>query len=200
MNETNKSIRFTLIISLTFLLIIRLRPIIDRNVNDIGNLIVFSCLGILFLIIIFKIIHELFKIFSEFNEIKYKGLIPIVILLVSLLDSFYNPLNIDLDRLYGKVIFRACYEGTQNQATLKLRENNRFDLHWTGIFYSSYWSGSYHINSDTLYLNNEKKESLPMGEILYMDNMKKELKQISNENDSININYTFYYGYCKGLN
>ena len=38
------------------------------------------------------------------------------------MDGIFNPLKINLDKIYGQVDFRACYEGTQNQATFKLRK------------------------------------------------------------------------------
>lgn len=49
--------------------------------------------------------------------------------------GIFNPLSIDLDFIYGKVNLRACYEGTQNQAIFKLRDNGKFDIHSTGVFF-----------------------------------------------------------------
>ncbi|NDP28878.1 MAG: hypothetical protein GZ087_15875 [Flavobacterium sp.] len=73
---------------------------------------------------------------------------------VSLLDGMFNPFKIDLDSLYGNVVFQAYYEGTQNQAVFKLRDNGKFDLHWTGVFFSdTFYLGVYQQHGDTIVLD-----------------------------------------------
>lgn len=50
----------------------------------------------------------------------------------------------------------AYYQGTQNQAKLTLRENNNFDIWWTGFFFSStYIKGQYTQENDEFTLDFE---------------------------------------------
>ncbi len=118
-----------------------------------------------------------------------------------LLDGMFNPLKIDLNKIYGNVLFRACFEGTQNQATFKLLENNKFEIHWTGVFfYDEYFVGTYEKRGDTLYLDYRGKKPVRFGERILMDNDKEILETICSDDDSLRNVVPFYYGFCKGLN
>lgn len=127
-------------------------------------------------------------------------MIPTIIMLVLLLDGLFNPLKVDLDRLNGKVVFRACFEGTQNGATLKLREGNKFDILWTGVLTSSFFYGDYDQVGDTLFLNYHGLKPKRFGEIIHMDNENEFLIPIDKNIDSLKYVVSFYYGHCKGLN
>jgi len=117
------------------------------------------------------------------------------------LDGIYNPLKVDLNKIYGEVIFRACFEGTQNQATFKLLENNKFELHWTGVFfYDQFFTGSFQIEGDTLFLKYNNAKPIRFGDKILMNNEEGLLVPIRSENDSLKNVVPFYYGYCKGLN
>ena len=113
-----------------------------------------------------------------------------------IIDGFFNPLRINLDSLYGNVVFRACYEGTQNQATLKLRENGKFDIHWTGAFFADdYYSGNYKKLGDTIIMNYETEIPEQLGDTLII---KKELLYVIKQDTTRSTH--FYLGNCKGLN
>ncbi|MBC34644.1 MAG: hypothetical protein CL663_01175 [Bacteroidetes bacterium] len=100
-----------------------------------------------------------------------------------------------------KVVFRACYEGTQNQATFKLFENNEFELHWSGaFFYRELFTGTYKEKSDTLFLNYETAKAIRFGEKILMDSVNEQLITIRHDGDSLVNVVAFYYGFCKGLN
>lgn len=115
---------------------------------------------------------------------------------VLLLDGLFNPLKINLDKIYGQVVFRACYEGTQNQATLKLRKNGKFDIHWTGVFFSDdFYTGNYRRNGDTILLNFKTEVPGKLNDTLVI----KEDYLYRLKSDTL-ISTHFYLGQCKGLN
>ncbi|MGL4599096.1 MAG: hypothetical protein ACRCYO_16370, partial [Bacteroidia bacterium] len=54
--------------------------------------------------------------------------------LITLTYAIFSPWRLDSERLESDVVLRACFEGTQNQAFIKLRQDNSFELNWTGAF------------------------------------------------------------------
>ncbi|MBN2664769.1 MAG: hypothetical protein JXR68_14055 [Bacteroidales bacterium] len=104
----------SLIISILFVLTIRFRPIWERNPGGLWTALFFLLIAILFFWLITLIIIEIVYLIKHRKTLKIKLFIPIVVMIVLLFDGMYNPFKIDLNKLYGNVIFRACYEGTQN--------------------------------------------------------------------------------------
>ena len=136
------------------------------------------------------------------RSFKWTHLLPTVLITGVLCFIFFNTFSFDIDeKVYGKVIFRACYEGTQNQATFKLREKNRFEIHATGVFfYDEYFTGQYIQSGDTLNLNYDGQVHGAVGEKVFMNNRDSVIEVIKQNVDSTRRPLTFYYGYCKGLN
>ncbi|QHL88424.1 hypothetical protein GU926_13670 [Nibribacter ruber] len=154
-----------------------------------------------FILICVRVISELYKLAKGKPPIDAKAYIPLLLLTLTLLDFFFNPLNIDLEKAYGKILFRACYEGTQNQATFKLREENTFELHATGaFFYDEFFLGSYIQKGDTLILDFRGKKPAHFSDKLFMDNHNRILTINRKVNDGTLLALPFYYGYCKGTN
>lgn len=107
-----------------------------------------------------------------------------------------NPLKINLDKIYGQVVFQACYEGTQNQATFKLRKNGKFNIHWTEVFfYDEFFIGNYTKKGDTIVLDFKAKTPRMLGDTLII----KDENLYQFKSDTL-IPTHFYLGYCKGLN
>jgi hypothetical protein len=196
-----RNLKISLIISILFIGLIRLKPFWERNPGGFWNFLFYLAIAILFFWLIIKIIKEIFRLIKQRKNLTFRLFIPILIMTLLFLDGIFNPLKIDLNRLYGNVIFRACFEGTQNQATFKLLDNDRFEIHWTGVFfYDEYFVGTYEKNGDTLYLDYRWKKPIRFGEKILMNNEKEILQTIRSENDSLRNVVPFYYGYCKGLN
>ena len=118
------------------------------------------------------------------------------VILIGLLLFSCKSKQIDLEKGYDKVTFRACYEGTQNQATFKLRESGKFDIHWTGVFfYDEFFTGEYIKNGDTILMDFNTEIPRMLGDTLIVkDDFIYRL-----EKDTL-ISTHFYLGYCKGLN
>lgn len=189
------NLKISLIISILFVGLIRFRPVWERNLRGFWNLLFFLTMAALFVWLIVKIIIEITRLIKQRKNLTFKLFIPILIMTALLFDGMYNPLKVNLDKLYGQVVFQACYEGTQNQATFKLRESGKFDIHWTGVFSNNFYTGYYINNGDTLFLdfNTEIPGNLDdtliiKGEYLYRQKA-----------DSL-ISTHFYLEYCKGLN
>ena len=133
---------------------------------------------VLFFWLVIKIIIELVRLIK-----RRKGL------------RMYNPFKIDLDKVYGPVVFRACYEGTQNQATFKLRDSGKFDIHWTSIFSSTFFTGQYVLKGDTIFMDFDTRVPRMLDDTLII---KDEYLYRSNV-DTLTSTF-FYLGDCKGLN
>jgi hypothetical protein len=139
---------------------------------------------------------EILRLIRNRKDFMAKSLIPIAIMTLVILDGFYNPLKIDLDRIYGKVVFRACYEGTQNQATFKLRDSGKFDIHWTGVFFAdNFYTGNYRQSRDTIFMNFNTEIPRLLDDTLITKNGY--LWRL--QSDTL-VSTFFYLGNCKGLN
>jgi len=190
------------LVSVTLLILIYTDPIWTRNLGGpwiplIGLLIV---AGFLWLVI--KLIREIIGLIKNRKTLKKNHLFPTILIVAVLCFTFFNTFSFDIeDKIYGKVVFRACYEGTQNQATFKLRDGNRFEIHWTGVFFAdNYYTGTYKQIGDTLFLDYFSDRPTRFGDKIFMDNKNELLTTIRQENDSLEYVVPFYYGYCKGLN
>jgi hypothetical protein len=155
-----------------------------------------------FLWLLIKIIREIIALIKNRDNFKTSHLVPVIIILGVFCFTFFNPLSFVIeDKIYGKVIFRACFEGTQNQATFKLREGDRFEIHWTGVFFAdNYYTGTYNQVGDTLFLDYKSDRPRRFGDKILMDDKNELLTTIRHDNDSLDYVVKFYYGYCKGLN
>lgn len=191
-----RNLKISLIISILFIGLIRFRPIWERNPGGDWNILFFLGIVILFFWLIVKIIIEIIRLIKQRNSLNSKLFLPILILTILLLDGMFNPLKIDLDKVYGQVDFCACYEGTQNQATLKLRESGEFDIHWTGVFfYDKFFTGDYVKNGDTILL--DFKTEIPRN---FSDTLVINGEYIFSLKSDTLISTHFYLGHCKRLN
>jgi hypothetical protein len=196
-----RNLKISLIISILFVGLIRFIPIWERNPGGFWNLLFYLAIVVLFFWLIVKIIKEIVRLIKQRKTMTFRLFIPIMIMTLMLLDGMFNPLKIDLNKIYGNVVFRACYEGTQNQATFKLLEKNKFEIHWTGVFfYDEYFVGTYEKRGDTLYLDYRGKKPVRFGERVLMNNDKEILETLRRDDDSLRNVVPFYYGFCKGLN
>lgn len=191
-----RNLKTSLIISILFVGLIRFRPIWERNPGGFWNVLFFMTIAALFVWLIVKIIIEITRLIRQRKNLTSKLFIPILIMTVLLLDGMFNPLKFNLDKIYGQVIFRACYEGTQNQATFKLRENGKFDIHWTGVFFSdNFYTGEYIKKGDTILLDFNTEIPRNLSDTLVIDG-----DYIYRLKADTLISTHFYLGYCKGLN
>lgn len=190
------------IVSVVLLLLIYTDPIWTRHPGGLWIPLIFLSIVAGFFWIIIKLIKEVIRLIKNRKIFVWNDLLPTIVICGFLFFNFFNPLPFNVEEtIYGKVIFRACYEGTQNQATFKLREGNNFELHWTGVFfYDKYFAGKYKQVGDTLFLDYHTDQPGRFGDQIYMDKASQLLTTIRTGDDSLHNAVSFYYGYCKGLN
>lgn len=190
------------LISVILLLLIYTDPLWTRYPGGLWIPVIFLTIVVGFLWLIIKLVREIIGLIKNRKSFKQNHLLPTILIVGVLCFTFFNTLSFDIDeRFYGKVVFRACYEGTQNQATFKLREGNKFEIHWTGVFfYDEYFTGTYLQIGDTLILDYQTERPVRFGDRIFMDNTNEILTTIRQENDGLKNVVPFYYGYCKGLN
>ncbi len=191
-----RSIKNSLIISILFVVLIHFEPIWERYPGGFWNILFYLSMTILFFWILIRIIKEIVSLIRKRKNLSYKEFMPIMIMTLFLLEGIFNPLKIDLDKQYGKIVFKACYEGTQNQANLYFRDSGRFEIHWTGVFfYDEFFTGNYTKNNDTILMNFDDEIPRLLGDTLII----KDENIFLLKSDSL-ITTHFYLGYCKGLN
>ena len=193
----SKNLKVALILSLLFVGLIRLQPIWERYPGGLWNILFFLAITVLFCWMLIRIAIELRKLIYLPRITGFKSFLPLGVLALFLIDGCFNPTGLDLDRLYGDVAFRACYEGTQNQARLKLRKGSKFDLHWTGAFFAdTFYTGSYTKRSDTLLLQfDDANVPSKLDDTLVIRD-----ETIYRVAGDTLLPTRFYAGYCKGLN
>lgn len=190
------------IISLMLLIVIYTEPLWSRYPGGCWIPIIFLLTLIGFIWLVVRLIKEVNLIIKTLNSFKWNQLLPAICITCVLGFALLNTFSFNLDELvYGKVIFRACYEGTQNQATFKLRYGNKFEIHATGIFfYDKYFTGRYTQRGDTLDLYYDGDVHGAVGERVFMNNQISVIEVIERNTDTTRRPLRFYYGYCQGLN
>ncbi|MEQ8244075.1 hypothetical protein [Fulvivirga sp.] len=146
-------IKLTIIVSIIFYLIVKLDAVWSRALTTRWNSIIFLTGILLCIVLVVLFLYSFAKLFLDSNFKRRKSYLPIIIIPVIFFDASFDPLNIDLDRIYGKIQYKAYYEGSMSGATFTLREKNRFEIYYTSAPFSrNYWRGEYKQDGDTLYL------------------------------------------------
>jgi hypothetical protein len=191
------------LVSVTLLSLIYTDPIWTRYPGGRWILLIGLLIVVGFVWLIIKLIKEAIGLIKNRKTFKANNLLPTLLIVAVFSFVFFNTFSFDIeDKFYGKVLFRACHEGSLNHATFELREGNRFELHWTGLLFSDYFTGTYRQVGDTLFLNYSSDRPIRFGDRIFMDNKNERLTPIRQESDSLRnvVPFLFYYGYCKGLN
>ena len=186
-------------ICLAFLLLTGFYYHLDKHLTGPVFIILTLCIPFLFLFIIVYTFKGVLEIFRHKQNHSFTRLMPTILYSLTLSYLFFSPYQFSSEQLESPVILRACYEGTQNQATIKFRKDKTFELNWTGIFFSNSWyTGNYTQNSDTLLLNYKTEKPIRFGHLIVIKNG--ELQTIKTTSDSLENIAPFYLGYCKHLN
>lgn len=202
MTDKNNFNRTTLTTSIcvTYLLLIIFYYHIDKHISGVLFTILFLLIPILFLTIIVFTIINFILIYKQRHSLTLKVFLPMLICILTLSYTIFSPYRLDSEYLESPIEFRACYEGTQNQATIKFREDKTFELHWTGAFFANdWWSGKWSRNGDTINFSYDKEKSEQLGEkvLIYQGY----LRPIGNPTDSMKYKRPmFYLGFCRHEN
>ncbi|NVO31178.1 hypothetical protein [Hymenobacter lapidiphilus] len=186
-------------ICLAFLLLTGFYYHLDKYVSGFIFITIPLTIVILFLSIVIYTIKYSLNLFQRIDRFKLINIIPAILYYLTLIYLFFSPYQFSSERLESQVMLRGCYEGTQNQATIKFRRNKTFELHWTGIFFSSSWyTGNYTQRGDTLILDYKSEKPIRFGHLVAIQNG--ELRTVETASDSLKNIVPFYLGYCKHLN
>ena len=155
---------------------------------------------ITFVGIIAGLFQGLVKLVKNRKTVNFRPLLPLFIYTLTILYTFFSPYRFDSENLESGVVLIACFEGTQNQAVLKFRKNNTFDIHWTGTFFANNWYfGTYKKVSDTIFLSYKSERPYRIGDTLL--NANQELLTLNQSRiDTQQYFVSFYVGRCLGLN
>jgi hypothetical protein len=150
--------RRILVIALIFILLRETYPVWVRIFGGLGCFLFYLGEIILGIYLIIRFIKELWRLFKQRNSLSGHNFYSILIILLLTGYLFFtgNILNLE-ERLYGNIVLKAYYEGTQTQALFTLRDNDDFVVHHTGaFFYDEFRKGKYILKQDTLFLNNSE--------------------------------------------
>jgi hypothetical protein len=152
-------------------------------------------------IVVFEI-KSIIYLFSNRQSFNLISSFPVAICSLTLLYTLFCPYQyrLDTEKLESKVEFRACYEGTQNQAYILFRKDKTFELNWTGVFgYNEWFIGKWDKKGDTLYLNYDSKRVEQLGNKILIS--KGYLNPIGSSVDKKKFPYPmFYLGFCRHEN
>lgn len=127
-------------------------------------------------------------------------LLPATISLLTLIYVFAWSYKFSSEAMESNVVLKGCFEGTQNQATLKFRADKTFEIHWTSAFFGNSWyRGTYERNADTLLLKYTTEQPDRFGTKILFDNQSFKVLNDQEVDNTQNI-VPFYNGDCKGLN
>jgi hypothetical protein len=198
--KTNRSLILTTIFCGVYLLLTIFYPHIDKYLTGVLFIVLAFLIPIAFITIVVYEIKGVIKIISNRKNLTLKFCLPTIICSLTLLYTIFSPYRLDSEHLESKVEFRACYEGTQNQAYILFRKDKTFELHWTGVFgYNEWWTGKWDKKGNVLTLKYDNKKAEQLGaKILIANNY---LNPIGNSVDKVKYpRPMFYIGYCRNEN
>lgn len=202
MNEI-KTTRRTIIVT-TVCVVYLFLTIFYHHIDKYLTGAVFITLNLLiptaFIMMVVYGIKGLIQIYRNRQNLSFKFCLPTIIALTTLTYTVFSPWRLDSESLESRVLLRACFEGTQNQASIKLRQDKSFELNWTGVFgYDEWFIGTYTQKADTFYLHYEKEKPFRFGDTI-VNNGASLITINKFKKDSSQYFVPFYLGYCKGLN
>lgn len=125
---------YPIIICLVYLLLTIFYYHINKNLSGVLYIFLTLLIPITFIAIVVYEIKGILSIIRNKKTLSLKLCLPTLICSITLLYTFLSPYKLDSENLESKVLIRACYEGTQNQAYILFREDKTFELNWTGVF------------------------------------------------------------------
>lgn len=183
-----------------FLLLIIFYYHIEKYTTSLVYILLTLLISVSFVYIVIYLIKGLIQIFRNIKQLSIKICLPFFITFLTLTYLSFSPYRLDSEKLGSKVRLRACFEGTQNQAYILFRENQTFEINWTGVFFANDWYyGTYRQKADTLYLDYKTEKPYRFGDTIVITGQN--LITINKHRiDSSQYFVPFYLGYCKGLN
>jgi len=199
-NTINRKRTIVITVCIAYLLLTIFYHHIDKYTTGILFIILTLLIPVAFIAIIVYLIKGLFQIYHDRKSLSLNVYLPTLICLVTLAYTILSPYRLDSENLESEIVLRACFEGTQNQATIKFRRNKTFEINWTGAFFADSWyNGTYKQNADTFYLQYTTEKPYRFGDTI-LNNGQDLITLNKIKIDSSQYFVPFYLGHCKGLN
>ena len=199
-SDTNRSIILTTIFCCVYLLLSIFYHHIDKHLTGVLYISLTLLMPALFITIVIYEVKGIIGITRNRKNLSLRFCLPTIICSLTLIYTIFSPYRLDSESLESEVEFRACYEGTQNQAYIKFRKDKTFELNWTGVFFANtWWTGKWSKNNDTIILKYDNEIVKKLGnKILIKDGY---LHPIGHSMDSAEFyRPMFYLGFCKHEN
>ena len=173
---------------------------IDKHLTGALFILLTLLIPTTFVAMIVYTIKGLTQLYKNRQRLSFRILLPTIISISTLIYAVFSPWRLDSESLESRVILKACFEGTQNQAYLKLRQDRTFELNWTGAFgFNEWFRGTYTQKADTFYMHYETKMPFRFGDTI-INNGENLITINKFRKDSSQYFVPFYLGNCKGLN
>lgn len=199
-NKERKQTRIVVIACIVYLILTIFYHHIDKYSPDGLRFVLTLLIPIAFIVIVVYFIKGLISILRNRKHLSFSIFLPILISLTTLAYTLFSPWRLDSDKLESPVVIRACFEGTQNQAYIKIRKDKSFEINWTGVFfYDEWYFGTYSQNGDTIFLKYKTDKPYRFGDTI-LNNGSSLIPLNKFKKDSSQYFVPFYLGYCKGLN
>jgi hypothetical protein len=125
-------------------------PHIDPYLRNVNYLLTTFFMLIIFICIVVFFIKSIRRVIKKLKQLTLSTATPALIYTVTLLLCYFLPSS---ESLKSEVVIGAYQKGTQNQADIKFRKDNTFELHASAVFgYNEWFTGKYIKKGDTLLL------------------------------------------------
>ncbi len=199
-NKQNRLLGIVSLICAVYLLLTAFYYHIDKYLTGIVFIFLTLLIPITFIAIVVYAVKGVVQISSNRSSLNFKFCLPVIIALVTLVYTIFSPWRVSSEILERKIILRACFEGTQNQASIKFRQDKTFEINWTGVFgYDEWFTGIYHQEGDTFYLKYKTEKPFRFGDTI-INNGRSLITINKLKKDSHQYFVPFSLGNCKGLN
>jgi hypothetical protein len=199
-NTVRKQTRVAATVCIVYLLLTIFYHHIDKYSPDVLRIGLTLLIPMAFVVIVVYFIKGLMTILHNRKHLSLPIFLPTLISLTTLAYTFFSPWRLDSDNLESPVVMRACFEGTQNQAYIKMRKDKSFEINWTGVFFYDEWFfGTYSQKGDTIFLNYKTDKPYRFGDTI-LNNGSSLIPLNKFKRDSSQYFVPFYLGFCKGLN
>jgi len=159
--HTRKEIRRALLTCVPYFLIVFFLDDIDKVLYTIhsrfSNPLIVLYLLIASVIILSLILHECIDMRANYKASGYMAIIPFVIYLTAILNSFWSPLRISSDIFKSPIVYKAYRRSHYGHDQIRLRQNGNMDIRYPGILGISDWEyGHWSGRGDTFYLDYDR--------------------------------------------
>jgi hypothetical protein len=161
MEHGRKEIRRAFIICVPYVIIIFFLDNLDKLLYTIhsrmGNPLLVLYMFLATVIILALLIHTVIDFRSNYKESGYSAVLPLVIYLIALANSFWSPLRVSSEIFQSKIVHRAFRKDHYGHAQMKMKENGNLDIRYPGPFGMADWEyGHWSRREDTFYLRYDR--------------------------------------------